>query len=79
MQTLRLDPHPEQDTTINLELRGWPRHHACALCNGPLKTSHHLCLAYPFAQAVWSLVTPWKHFATLDVAQHAHFDTLADW
>jgi len=61
----------------NLELRGWPRHHACALCNGPLKTNHHLCLAYPFAQAVWSLVTSWEHFATLDVAQHAHFDTLA--
>jgi len=51
--------------TNNLELRGWPHHHACAL---PLKTSYHLCLAYPFAQAVWSLVTSWEHFATLDMA-----------
>jgi hypothetical protein len=58
----------------NLELRGCLHHHAC----GPLKIGYHNCLACPFAQVVWSLVTSWEHFDTIDVAQHSNFNTLAD-
>lgn len=62
---------------FNLELWGWPHHHACSLWNGPLETSYHLSNC-PL-DAVWSLVTSWEHFAILDVAQHANFNTLDSW
>lgn len=66
-------------TADNLQSRGWPHNDACALCHGPLETCYHLCLACPFAEAVWSHITSSEHFTEIDVTQQANFNTLADW
>ena len=56
-------------TADNLARRGWPHQTQCVLCNGPLETGQHLCLLYPFAQAVWHQVLSWE---SLDLPQETN-------
>ena len=66
-------------TADNLTRRGWPHQASCALCNGPMETSQHLCLLCPFAQAVWNQILSWENWTLPQQTHPANFDCISDW